>query len=211
MINKGVFEAQGHEWWWRVTQDDGNSGQRFHPRLSLLAQWVPGSSRSSSSHSFHRGEFCGTEKRVFPEGTFLTDEKFCGQTMAPFLCSGIIQVQVWRLFSSGMNPRNFTTPNVECDRRILYANKTILIHIFMQLCEWAQNWANHLASTNEFYYRSDKNLGQNLFCCPISALVTDLTGQEVASYWYSTVRRYNYFKEPRLLHTNVNAGKCYSN
>ncbi|CAD7088490.1 unnamed protein product [Hermetia illucens] len=75
-----------------------------------------------------------------------------------------------------------------------------------ELCEYAQQWANHLASTNEFYYRSEKTLGQNLFCCPISALVTDLTGQEVASYWYSTVRRYNYFKEPGLLHTNVNAG-----
>lgn len=125
---------------------------------------------------------------------------------------------------------------------------------------------------NEFYYRSAKNLGQNLFCCPCSALVTDLTGemcecafrfvckqfvrifycsiviisslsiilhmdnaaiaadtstlgcallcvcvggclirnisigQEVASYWYSTVRRYNYFKDINLLHTNVNAG-----
>uniref|UniRef100_A0A1B0CP20 SCP domain-containing protein n=2 Tax=Lutzomyia longipalpis TaxID=7200 RepID=A0A1B0CP20_LUTLO len=79
------------------------------------------------------------------------------------------------------------------------------LSVSTELCEWAQNWANHLASTNEFYYRSDKNLGQNLFCCPVSALVTDLTGQEVASYWYSTVRRYNYFKEPRLLHTNVNA------
>lgn len=32
------------------------------------------------------------------------------------------------------------------------------------------------------------------------------TGQEVASYWYSTVRRYNYFKDIGLLHTNVNAG-----
>lgn len=32
------------------------------------------------------------------------------------------------------------------------------------------------------------------------------TGQEVASYWYSAVRRYNYFKDTRLLHTNVNAG-----
>lgn len=49
-------------------------------------------------------------------------------------------------------------------------------------------------------------MGQNLFCCPVSALVTDLTGQEVASYWYSTMRRYNYFKEAHLLHTNVNAG-----
>lgn len=28
----------------------------------------------------------------------------------------------------------------------------------------------------------------------------------MASYWYSTVRRYNYFKDIRLLHTNVNAG-----
>lgn len=100
------------------------------------------------------------------------------------------------------------------------------------MCEHAQQWANHLGSTNEFYYRSDKNLGQNLFCCPVSALVTDLTGeqiicffflefpitesiaisgQEVAAYWYSTVRRYNYFKEPHLLHTNVNAGKKYIN
>lgn len=33
-----------------------------------------------------------------------------------------------------------------------------------------------------------------------------LLGQEVASYWYSTVRRYNYFKDNGLLHTNVNAG-----
>lgn len=78
--------------------------------------------------------------------------------------------------------------------------------VVAQLCEHAQQWANHLAQTNEFYYRPQKNLGQNLFCCPISALVTDLTGQEVASYWYSTVRRYNYFKDTNLLHTNVNAG-----
>lgn len=124
-----------------------------------------------------------------------------------------------------------------------------------QLCDHAQKWANHLAVMNEFYYHSAKNLGQNLFCCPCSALVTDLTGkkwttvhiywprnhsvipllsllfiiryycvsklkcinilwtmccvligQEVASYWYSTVKRYNYFKDIGLLHTNVNAG-----
>lgn len=33
-----------------------------------------------------------------------------------------------------------------------------------------------------------------------------ILGQEVASYWYSAVRRYNYFKDVGLLHTNVNAG-----
>lgn len=33
-----------------------------------------------------------------------------------------------------------------------------------------------------------------------------LIGQEVASYWYSTHRRYDFFKGVGLLHTNVNAG-----
>lgn len=32
------------------------------------------------------------------------------------------------------------------------------------------------------------------------------TGQEVSSYWYAAVRQYGYFKEPDILHANVNAG-----
>lgn len=56
------------------------------------------------------------------------------------------------------------------------------------MCEHAQQWANHLGSTNEFYYRSDKNLGQNLFCCPVSALVTDLTGEETCFFFASSIQ-----------------------
>ncbi|XP_014251443.1 Golgi-associated plant pathogenesis-related protein 1-like [Cimex lectularius] len=75
-----------------------------------------------------------------------------------------------------------------------------------QMCEKAQSWANHLAHTNSFFYRNDKDVGQNLFCRLTNSLQTDVTGQEVASYWYSAVRQYNYFKEPDILHANVNAG-----
>ncbi|XP_039288070.1 repressed by EFG1 protein 1 [Nilaparvata lugens] len=75
-----------------------------------------------------------------------------------------------------------------------------------QLCEKAQSWANHLAHTNTFFYRQDKDVGQNLFCRLTNTLQTDVTGQEVASYWYSAVRQYNYLKEPDVLHANVNAG-----
>lgn len=49
-------------------------------------------------------------------------------------------------------------------------------------------------------------MGQNLFCRLTNTLQTDVTGQEVASYWYSAVRQYNYMKEPDVLHANVNAG-----
>ncbi|XP_075227419.1 uncharacterized protein LOC142327928 [Lycorma delicatula] len=75
-----------------------------------------------------------------------------------------------------------------------------------QLCEKAQSWANHLAHTNTFFYRQDKDVGQNLFCRLTNTLQSDVTGQEVASYWYSAVRQYNYLKEPDVLHANVNAG-----
>ncbi|KAK1119368.1 hypothetical protein K0M31_013202 [Melipona bicolor] len=75
-----------------------------------------------------------------------------------------------------------------------------------QLCEYAQTWANHLAHTNTFYYRNDREVGQNLYCRPGSGIPTDVTGQDVASYWYSAVKQYDFLKEPDILHANVNAG-----
>ncbi|KZC13347.1 PREDICTED: uncharacterized protein LOC107191389 [Dufourea novaeangliae] len=75
-----------------------------------------------------------------------------------------------------------------------------------QLCEYAQTWANHLAHTNTFYYRNDREVGQNLYCRPGGAISTDVTGQDVASYWYSAVKQYDFLKEPDILHANVNAG-----
>ncbi|CAH1994514.1 unnamed protein product [Acanthoscelides obtectus] len=75
-----------------------------------------------------------------------------------------------------------------------------------ELCHLAQTWANHLAHTNRFYYRNDKDIGQNLFCRPSNGLVQDVSGQEVATYWYSAVRQYDFGREPDCLHVNVNAG-----
>ncbi|CAH0405723.1 unnamed protein product [Chilo suppressalis] len=75
-----------------------------------------------------------------------------------------------------------------------------------ELCDYAQAWANHLAHTNKFRYRNDRDVGQNLYQRPVSALQPDVTGQEVSSYWYAAVRQYNFFKESDVLHANVNAG-----
>ncbi|CAH0385416.1 unnamed protein product [Bemisia tabaci] len=75
-----------------------------------------------------------------------------------------------------------------------------------QLCEKAQAWANHLAHTDSFFYRIDRDVGQNLFYRLTNALESDVTGQEVSSYWYSAVKQYDFSKEPDVLHANVNAG-----
>ncbi|XP_013167321.1 PREDICTED: ectin-like [Papilio xuthus] len=80
------------------------------------------------------------------------------------------------------------------------------LYMAPELCDYAQAWANHLAHTNKFHYRNDRDVGQNLYQRPVSALQPDVTGQEVSSYWYAAVRQYNFFKEPDVLHANVNAG-----
>ncbi|XP_073947143.1 uncharacterized protein [Choristoneura fumiferana] len=80
------------------------------------------------------------------------------------------------------------------------------LYMAPELCDYAQAWANHLAHTNRFYYRNDRDVGQNLYQRPVSALQPDVTGQEASSYWYAAVRQYSFFKEPDILHANVNAG-----
>ncbi|XP_041974430.1 protein PRY1-like [Aricia agestis] len=80
------------------------------------------------------------------------------------------------------------------------------LYMAPELCDYAQAWANHLAHTNRFRYRNDRDVGQNLYQRPVSAIQPDVTGQEVSSYWYAAVRQYNFFKESDVLHANVNAG-----
>ncbi|XP_045452117.1 uncharacterized protein LOC123661171 [Melitaea cinxia] len=80
------------------------------------------------------------------------------------------------------------------------------LYMAPELCDYAQAWANHLAHTNKFRYRNDRDVGQNLYQRPVSDIQPDVTGQEVSSYWYAAVRQYNFFKESDVLHANVNAG-----
>ncbi|CAF4837566.1 unnamed protein product [Pieris macdunnoughi] len=80
------------------------------------------------------------------------------------------------------------------------------LYMAPELCDYAQAWANHLAHTNKFHYRNDRDVGQNLYQRPVSDIQPDITGQEVSSYWYAAVRQYRFFKEPDVLHANVNAG-----
>lgn len=61
-----------------------------------------------------------------------------------------------------------------------------------QLCGYAQAWANHLAHTNKFSYRNDREIGQNLFQRPVNALQTDVNG--IIKY-NSFFKYYEYIKK----------------
>ncbi|KAK6636722.1 hypothetical protein RUM43_010385 [Polyplax serrata] len=76
-----------------------------------------------------------------------------------------------------------------------------------ELCNSAQEWANTLAHMNLFFYRPNaKHVGQNIYCKLNVKEASDVTGQEVAGYWYRACRYYNFLGEPKVLNANVNAG-----
>lgn len=64
--------------------------------------------------------------------------------------------------------------------KIKHSFAEVVFHF--QLCERAQSWANNLAHTNTFHYKSDKDVGQNLFCRLTNSLQTDVTGKLIGSH-----------------------------
>nr|XP_045611034.1 uncharacterized protein LOC123766162 isoform X2 [Procambarus clarkii] len=75
-----------------------------------------------------------------------------------------------------------------------------------ELCRQAQAWVNHLAHTGTFRHRGEPGLGENLFCRNTAlilrgrtSVMPDISGEEVAAYWYSSVRQYKFNRPPNVL------------
>ncbi|VVC33475.1 Golgi-associated plant pathogenesis-related protein 1, SCP domain,CAP domain,Cysteine-rich secretory [Cinara cedri] len=77
-----------------------------------------------------------------------------------------------------------------------------------QLCEEAQNWANHLAHTETFAYQNKINYGQNLFCKKRSDqnATAEIEGKDVVREWYSSSKAYKPRKNPKMYSANINSG-----
>ncbi|XP_077506906.1 Golgi-associated plant pathogenesis-related protein 1-like [Amblyomma americanum] len=72
-----------------------------------------------------------------------------------------------------------------------------------KLCDLAQYWANHLAHTDDFYYRKFRDVGENLFCRWSYVPDFDVTGEQVARHWYSEIKCYDFLLDPSILHVQA--------
>lgn len=77
------------------------------------------------------------------------------------------------------------------------------LRLSYKLCTLAQYWANHLAHTDDFHYRKYRDVGENLFCRWSCVPNFDVTGEQVAKYWYSYVKYYDFSLDPSVLHTQA--------
>ncbi len=82
---------------------------------------------------------------------------------------------------------------------------------YLQLCESAQYWANILAQRDEYFHQNLSDVGENLFLWPVTVVPKatpskerpEITGSDVAYYWYKTMRNYYFFKNPTVLHAHA--------
>lgn len=77
------------------------------------------------------------------------------------------------------------------------------LQLSYQLCTVAQFWANTLAHHNSFYHRNLRDIGENLFCRWSNEADYDITGEQLAKYWYEEGKQYNFDQEPFTLHVNA--------
>ncbi|XP_013791436.2 Golgi-associated plant pathogenesis-related protein 1-like, partial [Limulus polyphemus] len=73
------------------------------------------------------------------------------------------------------------------------------IFLWFQLCSYAQEWANHLAKTDNFQHRSDRKYGENIYMSWTSDPKTQISGRDPVDNWYSEIKDYVFGKEPRTL------------
>lgn len=80
-----------------------------------------------------------------------------------------------------------------------------------ELCASAQYWANILAHKDEYYHQNPPDLGENLFAWPIPVVPEtnllksgpDITGKDVAVFWYKKLKDYYFLKAPEVLHAHA--------
>lgn len=60
------------------------------------------------------------------------------------------------------------------------------LRLCSKLCDLAQYWANHLAHTDDFYYRKFRDVGENLFCRWSYVPDFDVTGHFSQMVWRSS-------------------------
>ncbi|XP_077988079.1 Golgi-associated plant pathogenesis-related protein 1-like [Glandiceps talaboti] len=64
-----------------------------------------------------------------------------------------------------------------------------------KLSEFAQEWADHIANTDEFEHRPDNEYGENLYFYMHSGGKSQLTGEKVTTSFYDEISDYN-FNDP---------------
>lgn len=59
-----------------------------------------------------------------------------------------------------------------------------------QLCQYAQEWANHLAKNNSMQHRPDKKYGENIFMK--GGTNVTIHGNDAVDAWYDEIHKYNF-------------------
>lgn len=91
----------------------------------------------------------------------------------------------------------FETDALEAHNKYRKRHAVSPLELSKDLCDTAQEYADHLAKSNTFEHSGDPVYGENLYWSWSSDPAWVLTGDEPVDSWYDEKKGYNYAREPR--------------
>eukprot|EP00090_Calanus_glacialis_P035491 TRINITY_DN6057_c0_g1_i4.p1 TRINITY_DN6057_c0_g1~~TRINITY_DN6057_c0_g1_i4.p1 ORF type:complete len:373 (-),score=103.93 TRINITY_DN6057_c0_g1_i4:50-1168(-) len=91
----------------------------------------------------------------------------------------------------------FESDALEAHNKYRKRHAVTSLELSKDLCDIAQEYADHLAKTNTFEHSGDPVYGENLYWSWSSDPAWVLTGDEPVDSWYDEKKGYNYAREPR--------------
>lgn len=71
--------------------------------------------------------------------------------------------------------------------------------VSLQLCKYAEEWANYLTVKGLLEHRPSSPYGENLFCCWTSLPNHRIDGREPVDSWYEEIKFHPFGREPTTL------------
>lgn len=81
----------------------------------------------------------------------------------------------------------------------------LVIYIYLQLCKYAEEWANYLSVKGLLEHRPSSPYGENLFCSWTSLPNHKIEGREPVDSWYEEIKFHPFGREP----TTLKSGDCF--
>nr|XP_040220234.2 Golgi-associated plant pathogenesis-related protein 1-like [Anopheles coluzzii] len=94
-----------------------------------------------------------------------------------------------RQYSNSMNFTQFQLEVLNRHNELRAQHSAEPLQLNKNLCEFAQQWANKLATENKLQHRSSNKYGENLYACFGRA---NIEGKDAVDSWYSEVKNYTF-------------------
>ncbi|XP_015926695.1 uncharacterized protein [Parasteatoda tepidariorum] len=98
-----------------------------------------------------------------------------------------------------VKPGQFEKECLEAHNEYRKVHGVPILTLSKEICAYAKEWADHLATTDRFEHRKEHKYGENIYMKWSSDPNHQVTGREAVDSWYSEIKDFTFGQEPKTL------------